>query len=246
MIEIPSGAPMSNIQTAYNYFVSQGLSPAASAGIVGNLEQESGLNPEYGYNNPSGEGIAQWMGSRRNPNLVTGNPSVDLQNQLQYITQELQANPSYGLAQLEQASTPAQAADIFSQYYERPGTPDLSNRENYAVQVYQAAQTGDWAATVQQTGTLTSATTSSTSDVGGGFLHSFNVLLNPNTGSINPISDTVGMVKSVVFRGLVAVTGLLIMAAGLAIIVFGFLDLPGIFKAVTRSKARSTVAGAIA
>ena len=33
MIEIPSGAPMSNVQTAYDYFVSQGLSPAASAGI---------------------------------------------------------------------------------------------------------------------------------------------------------------------------------------------------------------------
>ena len=32
-------------KVAFDYFVSQGHSPAAAAGIVGNLVQESGLNP---------------------------------------------------------------------------------------------------------------------------------------------------------------------------------------------------------
>lgn len=69
-----------NIQKAFNYFISKGLTPAQSAGIVGNLRQESGVNPAS-HNTaakPSGVdpgsiipgetwyggGIAQWEGGR--------------------------------------------------------------------------------------------------------------------------------------------------------------------------------------
>lgn len=69
-----------NIQKAFNYFIGKGLTPAQSAGIVGNLRQESGVNPAS-HNTaakPSGVspgsiipgetwhggGIAQWEGGR--------------------------------------------------------------------------------------------------------------------------------------------------------------------------------------
>ncbi|HUC89796.1 MAG TPA: phage tail tip lysozyme [Patescibacteria group bacterium] len=69
-----------NIEQAYNYFVSKGLTGPQSAGIVGNLMQESGVNPSSNNtgakaSSPSpssiipgvtwnGGGIAQWEGGR--------------------------------------------------------------------------------------------------------------------------------------------------------------------------------------
>src|SRR5277367_4611477 len=51
----------SNEHTAFNYFVSKGLSKIQSAGVIGNLMQESNVIPtavEYGGG--PGRGIAQW------------------------------------------------------------------------------------------------------------------------------------------------------------------------------------------
>jgi hypothetical protein len=69
-----------NIQKGFNFFISKGLTPAQSAGIIGNLRQESGMNPasnntaanSSGVNPGSiipgetwnGGGIAQWEGGR--------------------------------------------------------------------------------------------------------------------------------------------------------------------------------------
>src|SRR5438128_2313831 len=57
-----------NARTAFNFFVAKGLSEEQSAGIVGNLMQESSVRPtavEYGGG--PGRGIAQWsLGARWN------------------------------------------------------------------------------------------------------------------------------------------------------------------------------------
>ena len=65
-----------NARTAFNYFVSKGLTKIQAAGVVGNLMQESSVNPaavEYGGG--PGRGIAQWStGGRFNTgrtNLTT-------------------------------------------------------------------------------------------------------------------------------------------------------------------------------
>jgi hypothetical protein len=77
-----------NIQRAFNYFIAQGLTPVQSAGIVGNLRQESGVNPASNNTaagragvSPSsiipgerwnGGGIAQWEDYKGTPTRWTG------------------------------------------------------------------------------------------------------------------------------------------------------------------------------
>jgi len=72
-----SEAALSNSeQSAFNFFVSKGLTKIQSAGVIGNLMQESSVNPaavEYGGG--PGRGIAQWsVGGRwdtsRNDNVT--------------------------------------------------------------------------------------------------------------------------------------------------------------------------------
>src|SRR5262245_59249479 len=46
---------------AFTFFVSKGLTPIQAAGIVGNLDQESGVDPNsVQYGGGPGRGIAQW------------------------------------------------------------------------------------------------------------------------------------------------------------------------------------------
>src|SRR4051812_26829508 len=50
-----------NDKAAYDFFVAKGLTPFQAAGIVGNLDQESGVNPaSVQFGGGPGRGIAQW------------------------------------------------------------------------------------------------------------------------------------------------------------------------------------------
>lgn len=125
--------PMGTVeQQILAFFQAKGLTKAQAAGIAGNLQQESGLNPAE-----SGGFLAQWLGTRLTGlerfaagkhATVSGNTQV----QLEYIWQELNTTESGALAALKQAKTPAAAATVFSQLYERPGQPKLANRIKYA------------------------------------------------------------------------------------------------------------------
>jgi hypothetical protein len=105
------------------YFISKGLTPAQAAGIVGNFKQESGLNPQA-----AGGGLDQGQGSRFHGGT--------LQQQLDGIWSELVGSERNTLAALKRASSPEEAARIFSNLFERPGIPALSNRERYAREAY--------------------------------------------------------------------------------------------------------------
>lgn len=126
----------------WNYLKSQGLSDAAVAGIMGNLQQESSMNPKA-----AGGGLAQWIGSRgsalRNYAASRGLSANSLEAQLGFLWQELSSG-SQGItpAQLNQMSV-SQAAQAFSNKFERPGIPMMNNRIKYANQYYnQFAGTG--------------------------------------------------------------------------------------------------------
>ena len=214
---------MSNVETAYEYFLQHGFTPAQSSGIVGNLMQESNVNPESQQPNGPGRGIAQWSaGGRWIPSLMTGNPSADLNNQLDYVLQELQSNPAYGLSQLEATQTPVQAATVFGKQYEMYGI--AGNRFNYAQDVYQAAQTNNWPSVTSGSppaanggGSTGSADSSSTSLNTGGFINSVDSLLNPQAGLLHPA----GTATLILGRGGVALWGLALIVGGLALIVLG-------------------------
>src|ERR1700722_8349960 len=49
-----------NDQAAFDYFLGKGLANFQAAGIVGNLDQESGVNPTAVQSGGPGRGIAQW------------------------------------------------------------------------------------------------------------------------------------------------------------------------------------------
>lgn len=128
-----------NIGKAYNYFVDRGLTPQQSAGIVGNLIAESGVDPTQKQNGGGlGRGIAQWeVGSRWDtippvkgqPANVkdfaaspTGNgrPLIDLGLQLDFLWHELNTTESKALRSLRGATTVGQAAVAFLIDFERP------------------------------------------------------------------------------------------------------------------------------
>jgi hypothetical protein len=136
-------------QTAFNYFVNKGLTATQSAGIVGNLIQESNViatSVEYGGG--PGRGIAQWsVGGRwdtsHSDNVTAyanqqGTSRWALATQLDFIWYELTTFSGYGLAQLKSATTVTGATVAFMAKFEVCGTCNQSGRIAYANQVLAA------------------------------------------------------------------------------------------------------------
>lgn len=86
-----------NAQKIYSYFIGRGLTPIQTAGIMGNLQAESGFDPgieEKGTTRKDkGYGIAQWTFGRRtnleNFAASKGKPASDLGVQLDFLWEEL-------------------------------------------------------------------------------------------------------------------------------------------------------------
>lgn len=83
-----------NAEIAFNFLLSKGLSREQAAGIVGNLQTESGQGVDPQAVSPSGyRGIAQWDASVRWPRLVAfaqtqGKDPLELQTQLDFMWEE--------------------------------------------------------------------------------------------------------------------------------------------------------------
>src|SRR5580698_1360179 len=134
-----------NDQTAFDYFLGKGLANYQAAGIVGNLDQESGVDPTSVQSGGPGRGIAQWsVGGRwdtdANDNAewyaTQQGQSVDsLQLQLDFVWYELTTFPGYGLAGLQQSTNVTDATVAFQNDFEGCGTCDQSTRIAYAENV---------------------------------------------------------------------------------------------------------------
>ena len=113
-------APPAGTQTeaqVVRYLESQGFSAFGAAGIVGNLQQESTLNPLE-----SGGGLAQWGGSRYADMVawVAGrsmSPS-SMAGQLEYLVFEIRSRYPHLVSQLNSATSPGEAATMFETTYE--------------------------------------------------------------------------------------------------------------------------------
>jgi hypothetical protein len=126
-------------ETAFNYFVQKGLTGAQSAGIVGNLIQESSVSPTIAEEGGGpGRGIAQWsVGGRwdtsHDDNLTwySNQHGVSrwlLTTQLDFIWYELTTFNTYGYAQLKASTTTSSATLAFMTHYEVCGTCASGNR----------------------------------------------------------------------------------------------------------------------
>jgi|GEM_PF-1662229 len=172
-----------NQQKAFNYFIGKGLSPQQSAGIVGNLIAESGVNPKrvqstetpqgdkdnITVNDNTGYGIAQWTSRGRQQGLVDLarrrglNIEGDLSLQLDYVFLEL----SRGLInQLKAAPDLLSASNIILLKYERPADQSASVQAKRAALGQQVLNRyGDKSASIP--GSTTSTVSSSSPNCSG-------------------------------------------------------------------------------
>ncbi|MFT3772844.1 MAG: phage tail tip lysozyme [Minicystis sp.] len=127
---------------AFHYFVSKGLTDVQAAGIIGNLDQESGMDPTiWQYGGGPGRGIAQWSAGGRwdtdpNDNVAwyASKHGVDrwaLQTQLDFIWYEL-TTFGFGFSDLKAAKDVTAATLAFMTKYEICGQCESSNRIAHA------------------------------------------------------------------------------------------------------------------
>ena len=122
-----------NYATIVNFVAAHGYTGMAAAGIAGNMYQESDGNPESVGS--GGGGLIGW--TPLPAGFVTGNAAADLQTQLEALLTYNQGWAQY-IPMLNAATSPAAAADVYMNYFERPGLPAAANREGAAVAVAQA------------------------------------------------------------------------------------------------------------
>ncbi|MFO0616951.1 MAG: phage tail tip lysozyme [Polyangiaceae bacterium] len=155
-VEAPTSEPVESrseaiVETAddkiaFDFFLAKGLTPIQSAGIIGNLDQESGMDPTIKqYGGGPGRGIAQWSTGGRwdtthNANVVwfagqMGEDKWSLHLQLEFIWWEL-TNEGYGFNHLKQATTIVQAVTVFQNEYEICGACAQANRIAHAQAAY--------------------------------------------------------------------------------------------------------------
>lgn len=112
---------------ALDYFTSQaggGYSRAQAAGIVGNLMQESMLDPNSVNKTSGARGIAQWLGGRAQLfEKIEGVPlqGSSFQKQLDFVRWELAHTENRTDKELRQTTATPNATLVFGSMYERFG-----------------------------------------------------------------------------------------------------------------------------
>lgn len=142
---ITSGTALQNEKAAFAYFVGQGYTKEAAAGIIGNFYVESGMDPGRAqYGGGPGRGLAQWGygmdGSRYNSLMAWAAQNnispTDLGTQLAWTVKEM---ISYGMdPTMKSTHDIGQATEYFGRIFEAPACLEcsLSLRISYAQQAY--------------------------------------------------------------------------------------------------------------
>jgi peptidoglycan hydrolase-like protein with peptidoglycan-binding domain len=122
-----------NAKKAVEYFIAKGWTPEQSAGIVGNLQAESGANLKIDAVGDGGlaYGIAQWHPPRQANFTKAYGKNIrgsTLEDQLAFIQWELDNTESKAASWLKRAKTTDEAAWVFDKYYERSAGLHTSQR----------------------------------------------------------------------------------------------------------------------
>jgi uncharacterized protein YabE (DUF348 family) len=119
--------PGQNETITWNFFMSNGLSREQTAGIMGNLMQEHGFNT-------TGDGLAQWTGSRKQALMSMPDPySID--TQLAFLMGELNGGYVSVLNSVKASSTVDAATIAFQNGYEKCGVCAQSSRIQFAYNI---------------------------------------------------------------------------------------------------------------
>ena len=142
-VPAPTG---SNVADVWRNLIAQGWTPAQAAGIMGNIQSESGFNPyalQGGGNsmNPAaagngGYGLVQWTpGSKLIPLLHGAKPSIS--SEIKAMTEQLTSGSEQSAGAALRAQTdPGRAADVFGLQYERYAGPPQGARHAQAQAIY--------------------------------------------------------------------------------------------------------------
>lgn len=124
----------------WNNLKARGLSDAQVAGIMGNIERESGFKTNAKEAGGTGIGLVQWSFARAN-NLKAyaksrGKAWTDLQTQLDFLWHELNTSEISALNALKKATSVTSASNIFQQKFERAGVVAQGQRNAAAKKYY--------------------------------------------------------------------------------------------------------------
>lgn len=132
-----------------DYFVEKGLTPQQAAGITGNLQRESRLDPGITEGGGGGGyGLAQWTGERRQElssfAASEGKPVSDLKVQLDFLWKEMNSSENGALQafKADPNMSAAEAAKVFCEKFERPGVVAMNDRTSGAEQFFAAYRNG--------------------------------------------------------------------------------------------------------
>lgn len=118
-----------------NFFMNKGLTKNQAKGIYGNIMQESGgkhnIVSRDGHNS---YGLAQWTGTRKARLFSKYGTNPTVNQQLEYLWDELNSTERGALDALRNTSTVADATKVFMQKFERPANwaANFKNRLKHA------------------------------------------------------------------------------------------------------------------
>lgn len=125
-----------------------GWSDTVCAGILGNMMAECGgcwsSDLNWSVNSSSGYGMIQWLGSRRNLLFSIYGPNPTIEDQLNYMRDELYGTNGVRkqvtdeqLNKIMNAESPEECAFAFATYFERCSVEHRSIRRGYARTAYE-------------------------------------------------------------------------------------------------------------
>ncbi len=140
-----SNEKRSNENIVWDYLIEQGYSAIQVAGIIGNMYQESGVNPAREETNGIGYGLVQWSFGRRQQlesyASSRGKSASDIYVQLEFLVKELREGKQLRGTYAEQFANPYsvdQATEAFCWGFERPHKDhaNMANRKKQAWAAY--------------------------------------------------------------------------------------------------------------
>ena len=133
---------MSNESYVKEYLKNKGLNEMAIAGIMGNIQAESGFDSSAENSSSGAYGLFQWLGSRKKSlkkfAAEKGTDISDIETQMDFFWNELQTSEksTYKAMTGDLYDTPEQYATAFEKLFERSGGALLEKRQNYAKAFY--------------------------------------------------------------------------------------------------------------
>jgi uncharacterized protein YabE (DUF348 family) len=119
--------PTENEVISWNFFIANGFTREQTAGIMGNLMQEHRFNT-------TGDGLAQWTGSRKAALMARPDP-YNIYTQLQFLMDELNGGYSKVRDQIRSTNSVVEATQIFQNKFEKCGICAESKRIQYAFNI---------------------------------------------------------------------------------------------------------------